>query len=123
MQIVDILTKYGFSNLIERLDKLDEEIALRIGFLGEFSSGKSSLINAILGKKILPTMDQPTSKRVVEIEGSNVDNVQYYKRTDDGDLEGISAIDFSEMSMSHGNNVVYCPKHASSKLCTFSARL
>jgi hypothetical protein len=107
MQIVDILTKYGFSNLIERLNKLDEDIALRVGFLGEFSSGKSSLINAILGKKILPTMDQPTSKRVVEIEGSNVENVQYYKRTDDGSLEGISAIDFSEMSMSHGNNVVY----------------
>ncbi|MNS33316.1 GTPase Era [compost metagenome] len=45
--------------------------ALTIALLGEFSSGKSTLANALLGKALLPAMEKPTTAAVVEIVGGS----------------------------------------------------
>jgi len=49
----------------ESLEKLQQPIA-RVAFLGGFSSGKSSLINAILNTSILPTGNKPLTANLVE---------------------------------------------------------
>lgn len=41
-----------------------------IAFCGKVNSGKSTLLNALLGRAILPTADRPMSSRIVEIENS-----------------------------------------------------
>lgn len=41
-----------------------------IAFCGKVNSGKSTLLNALLGRAILPTADRPLSSRIVEIENS-----------------------------------------------------
>jgi len=56
-----------FSNSLE---SEISETKVSIALLGEFSSGKSTLANVFLGKKILPSLEKPSSSAIVEIIGS-----------------------------------------------------
>lgn len=58
--------KYKWDDLRKRLAEAGKD-GVRVGFLGEFSSGKSSLINALLEGSLLPTGDAVTTKRITEI--------------------------------------------------------
>lgn len=102
----EIIKRYGFDNLIEEMNNLEKEVTLKIGFLGEFSSGKSSLINKLIGQKILPVMDEPTSKTIVGIEGANVESPEYYKYVG-MDRESISAMEFSDICTMTGKYAAY----------------
>jgi len=67
--MVSISNKYGLENRVEELRSRMSEISLSIAFLGEFSSGKSSLVNSLIGKKVLPVFDEPTTATIVEVVG------------------------------------------------------
>lgn len=54
------------AELRELEEKLEEQ-QFMIGFCGHFSAGKSSLINTLCGKKVMPTGPLPTSANVVLI--------------------------------------------------------
>ena len=64
---IDLANKYDFSSILSRLKELDELPSIKIGFIGEFSAGKSSLINSILDIH-LPTSIKPTTKAICLIE-------------------------------------------------------
>src|SRR5699024_12552053 len=50
-----------------------------IGFSGHFSAGKSSMINALLGKEILPKSPIPTSANIVTItSGEGVARIYFH---------------------------------------------
>ncbi|EDP73730.1 dynamin family protein, partial [Hydrogenivirga sp. 128-5-R1-1] len=66
--IVEVSHKYGLDDFYNQVKNLKKDLSISIAFLGEFSSGKSSLINALLGKKILPAMDEPTTAAIVEVQ-------------------------------------------------------
>lgn len=57
----------GFTDRL-RLELLDllEKHELNIGLIGEFSSGKTSLLNLLLNESISPTGIQPTTSAIVE---------------------------------------------------------
>lgn len=57
-KILDIFEKFNKQEFI-------------ISFAGHFSAGKSSMINGILGKSILPKSPIPTSANVVKIKSGN----------------------------------------------------
>ena len=57
------LTKF----LVERLNQPDAFVV----FLGETSSGKSSIINGLIGKQILPVSAKPTTGAITEVMFSN----------------------------------------------------
>jgi len=100
--LIDIVTKYRIDSVLEKLNK-NAKNDLQIGFLGEFSSGKSTLINAIVNKKVLPAMDQPTSKSIVEIIAKdNSQDIEYYKIEDKNDIK-IDASEFSKIALSNSN--------------------
>ena len=48
-----------------------EELPLKVAFLGEYSVGKSSIINTILGENFLPTHDLPSTKVVTILRYSD----------------------------------------------------
>ncbi len=99
-KIIEISKNYNLVDILERTSKLNEKIDIKIGFLGEFSSGKSTLINALLNKKILPSMEKPTSKSVVEIIARDgLDSVEFYELID-REKKRISAIEFSDIALS-----------------------
>ena len=66
MQIKEICDKYGIDGVYERFASSCED-KIEVGFLGEFSSGKSSLLNSILGQDLLVTASKPTTKTVVSV--------------------------------------------------------
>ncbi len=98
--IQEIAKKYSLQDIEEKLSGLSYNLTLSIGFLGEFSSGKSTLINALLGKKILPAMERPTTKSIVEIiPDSSTDSVEFYERDDNGEIIPLKPMDFQEIAL------------------------
>lgn len=86
-------TKYEISSVLSSLQALKEQQSVKIGFLGAYSAGKTSLINSILGLN-LPTDISATTKSICMIEPTpGVEKNEYYM--DDGQsLEKISISDF-----------------------------
>ena len=67
----EISNKYGLTDFLLDINQIEDSIILSIGVIGEFSSGKSTLLNALIGKNILPTFTKPTTSSIVEIVGSD----------------------------------------------------
>ncbi len=83
MQLKELITqlanKYGYDNISQRLVALANAPTIRIGFIGEFSAGKSSLINSILDIH-LPTNIAPTTKAICLIEPTvGLESNRYFK--------------------------------------------
>lgn len=77
MKLLETLQAYKELNVPERARRIAEteallhrENLLTVGFLGAFSSGKSSLIDAIVGKKLLPTAALPKTSKPTKIVNS-----------------------------------------------------
>lgn len=105
--LLEIVQKYNLKEIEERINDIEtENFDINIAFLGEFSSGKSSLINALLDRKVLPTMDKPTSKRIVEIKSKDVDKIVPYK-VNNQEIEPISMMDFNDLSVTAGADKIY----------------
>ncbi len=101
-QIQTIAQKHGLEKFITKSQDIMNDIPLiQIGFLGEFSSGKSTLINAMIGEKILPAMEKPTSKTIVHVTPvSGHTERKYYTSDENADeWSEITAYDFSEIAM------------------------
>ena len=57
-------------------------IKLKLGIIGEFNAGKSTLLNAILGKKVVATSDRPCTPVPVYIDGGMTESLTVLQ--DDG---------------------------------------
>lgn len=90
--ITQLAQKYHFDSISSRILELDNAPTIRIGFIGEFSAGKSSLINSILDIH-LPTNIAPTTKAICLIEPTFGLEKNVYFKEEGGQR---SQIDFSE---------------------------
>lgn len=79
--------KYNWDDLRKRLAEAEAgSEGVRVGFLGEFSSGKSSLINALLEAPLLPTGDAVTTKRITEISFTDTADRARFFTADGGEI-------------------------------------
>lgn len=63
-----IAQKHQCNTILKQLNGFKkEDYILKAAFLGEFSSGKTSLVNALIKKKFLPMYDRPTTGILTEI--------------------------------------------------------
>ncbi len=89
--ITKLAEKYSFDTINQRVVALANAPTIRIGFIGEFSAGKTSLINSILGIN-LPTNIAPTTKALCLIEPTiGLERNKYFK--EDNNLR--ETIDFN----------------------------
>jgi hypothetical protein len=65
--IQDLAKKYEVESVTKRIKDVLDDPSISIGFIGEFSSGKTSLINSMLGLA-LPTSIKPTTKSICLIK-------------------------------------------------------
>jgi len=102
--VKSIAKKYSLESIEQNVEDLKSVDSVNIAFLGEFSSGKSSLLNHILEQNILPTGDQPTTKTIVEIMGGGSnDSIKAY--TKDG--EEISLLDFVDQNTASSHDKIF----------------
>jgi len=67
---------------------LDEHV-LRVTVLGEFSTGKSTLINALLGEHLLPTRVTPTTAVITKlVHGPEYTALVHYADGTTGSVQG-----------------------------------
>jgi GTPase SAR1 family protein len=59
-------------------DRINSIKHLRLGVIGEFNSGKSTLLNSILGKKIVATDDRPCTPIPIHIKGSEIEQLKIF---------------------------------------------
>jgi len=101
-----IVEKYNLNTIQDKIESLNNLDEIKIAFLGEFSSGKSSLLNKILEDKVLPTADKPTSKTIVEIIGSEVEKKEAYQ-LENKEIKQISLLNFIENSTTPSQNKLF----------------
>lgn len=95
-QVEQIARKYELNSVSGTIEKIRNTASIKIAFLGEFSAGKSSLINSILGTH-LPTDILPTTKAICLIEPTEgITETEYFKETD-GIRASVSFGEFSEI--------------------------
>ena len=100
--IVSFAQKYGFESILQRVQELANAPTIRIGFIGEFSAGKSSLINSILDIH-LPTNIAPTTKAICLIEPmQGLENNVYFKE-DGGQRLPIAFAEFRNILRGEGD--------------------
>ena len=98
MQIKEICDKYDIDGVYERFaSSCDEKI--EVGFLGEFSSGKSSLLNSILEQDLLVTASKPTTKTAVSVGFGEEEKL--FKTKDGYDVE-IDRDEFTALQTASG---------------------
>lgn len=95
--IRDIINRNGLDTYIPKLNDIIDGEGLRIGFLGTFSSGKTSLINSVLDDLNLPIDPAPTTKSIcIIVPKEGLDSNQYF--CDNGEfLDPISILDFNDI--------------------------
>ena len=79
-EIEILFQKYGLS--VEQLNKLKPHVdnfKVRIPLIGAFSAGKSSLINALIEKKLLCVEIDPASNLATEISFAEEESIKGYK--------------------------------------------
>ncbi len=65
-----------------------ENFSVNIAFLGEFSAGKTTIVNALLGRKrFIPTFETPTNAVIAEISKGDEDLFQVLKLDREGNEE------------------------------------
>lgn len=69
-RIKEIALKHGKNSIAEQWNHFVADRQLKIGFVGMFSAGKTSLINSLLGLH-LPVNPNPTTKSICVIESTN----------------------------------------------------
>lgn len=81
--VTDLASKYDVPSILERAEEVATSPTAKIGLIGPFSAGKTSLLNAMVGSK-LPVALDPTTKSVCLVEfRKGIDKPRYW--LDDGD--------------------------------------
>ena len=87
--------------LYERISNPDSYLV----FLGETSSGKSSIINGFLGENILPVKAYPTTAAITEIELTDNSESQYMAINKDATARIINKDEFVRLAENIDNNI------------------
>lgn len=88
--------KYQKTTILERLKALEADKQLKIGFVGMFSAGKTSLINALLDTH-LPVNPNPTTKSICVIESDdNLEKNEYFLENNGNRIKS-SFMEFDEV--------------------------
>ncbi len=105
--VSEIFSRHQFNELNNRLAGLEaDRKSLVIGVLGEFSAGKSTLINAMLGRNLLPAMEKPTTARITEIvPEAGLEGLRFYLKDEQGGLKQITVLEFDDALLSSGKEV------------------
>jgi signal recognition particle receptor subunit beta len=112
-EIRTIATKWGVESILADLATAEASTDVTIGLLGDFSSGKTTLINELVGvQDLLPTRLEPCTASaglVLAVEGAA--DITCYRLSADGNLSKISRVELADIAraLAPGRPVVHVP--------------
>lgn len=90
--------RFGIEGLAEELRTSTANPLVSIGIVGEFSAGKSTLVNALTGNvDLMPRAVEPCTAACVTVVSGLVDEPKYFRQVDD-DLEEIEKDGFNALA-------------------------
>lgn len=100
----DVAKQWDLTMLEEDIDVLMAEQKIHIGFLGDFSSGKSTLINDLTEVDgLMPAGLEPTTANAGLAESiPGLDAPEWFRVDDQGDMTPISRSDFDDLARGRG---------------------
>ena len=112
----EVASRWDLEILADDIQSLSSDDAVQIGFLGDFSSGKSTLINELVGvEDLMPTQLEPctaSAGQVISTPGLEVP--EYFRVGPDGEQTAIHRPDFDDLTRGHtpGRPLVRLPSRA-----------
>ena len=99
----DVAKRWNLQALQEEVDRLKSEEAVHVGFLGEFSSGKSTVINELTGvDDLLPVDLEPTTASAGQVVSTgDLEAPEYFRVDADGTMTPIARPDFDDLCRGH----------------------
>lgn len=102
-RLVQVLEEVGHKDLLGAAHLLDERIRNPRSFVtlvGETSTGKSTLVNSLLGRRLIPASAGPTTAVVTEVNLVSCEPPAFSAIRGDGTVESLSHEAFNELSRS-----------------------
>jgi hypothetical protein len=105
-RLVGTARDHGLTLFADRVEGLTKQpVTVHVGIVGEFSSGKSSLLNALIGADLLPIGTQPTTATPTLVEArSGTTTPEFRLRTYHGE-EVVSPLRFQEAAGGQGEGL------------------
>jgi len=99
-QLNELARRYELTELGAELERIETDDTVEVGFLGEFSSGKSTLINTLVGHDdLLPVKVDPCTARIGRVAAvASIEEPAYYRQADDGSCEPTDRGTFSDVA-------------------------
>lgn len=117
-QLIEIATQLQFEQQVQELNILKKRMLmpqqeLLIPFVGEFSAGKTTLLNSLMDSKKLETASKPTTATIFQIRfGAKTPKAIVYKK--DGSSEEVDNIEEFKNENADADNVAYVEVHDTS---------
>ena len=99
----EVASRWDLEILADDIQRLTSDDAVQIGFLGDFSSGKSTLINELVGvEDLMPAQVEPCTARAGQVVSTpSLEEPEYFRVNDEGEQTAISRPDFDDLARGH----------------------
>ena len=99
----EVASRWDLEILVDDIQSLSSDDMVQIGFLGDFSSGKSTLINELVGiEDLMPTQLEPCTASAGEVISTpGLEEPEYFRVGPDGEQTAILRPDFDDLTHGH----------------------
>ena len=101
----EVAERWDLKLLDEDIQSLTSDHSVQVGFLGDFSSGKSTLINELTGvEDLMPTHLEPCTANAGQVVSTpDLEAPEYFRVDPNGEMTSISRPDFDDLACGRGS--------------------
>ena len=101
----EVAERWNLQLLDEDIHRLTSDHSVQVGFLGDFSSGKSTLINELTGvEDLMPTHLEPCTANAGQVVSTpDLEAPEYFRVDTNGEMTSISRPDFDDLACGRGS--------------------
>ena len=112
----EVAERWNLQLLDEDIHRLTSDHSVQIGFLGDFSSGKSTLINELTGvEDLMPTHLEPCTANAGQVVSTpDLEAPEYFRVDPNDEMTSISQVDFDDLACGRadGRPLVHLPSRS-----------
>ena len=101
----EVAERWDLQLLDEDIQNITSDHSVQVGFLGDFSSGKSTLINELTGvEDLMPTHLEPCTANAGQVVSTpDLEAPEYFRVDPNGEMTSISRPDFDDLACGRGS--------------------